>query len=89
MQTKQEIREYQHNYYNKHRDRLREYQRLYSKQHRKTTYYHRQPPQLELTKKREFTQSNLLHLPAESFGKTVDKILKGEYNYTPLRKNRQ
>ena len=85
LSTAEARREYQREYYQKHKEKAKEYQRQYNLTHKKKARVGR--GKLSATASREvvrstFNTADIMHAPVEKTLKMLEKIIKGERLFT-------
>ena len=78
-------REYQRQYYQKHKEKAKEYQRQYNLTHKKKARGGRGKANFECPREKvrtTFNTSDLMHSPVEKTVKMLEKIINGERMFT-------
>lgn len=78
-------REYQRQYYQKHKEKAKEYQRQYNLTHKKKARGGRGKASFDCPRERvrmTFNTSDLMHSPVEKTVKMLEKIINGERMFT-------
>lgn len=78
-------REYQRQYYQKHKEKAKEYQRQYNLTHKKKARGGRGKANFECPRERvrsTFNTADLMHSPVEKTVKMLEKIINGERMFT-------